>query len=220
MYSRSPIVLAKLSNIILGVSCLSLAITTGSQNLAVAAPSGFGMCRCQTVPVKPQQLARTPQQAPKQVYLQHSNGIYILSDRPESFATSFNRRRIIAGKVIAKYLPPVLAAATIEQEQCFVSYPSFNDDRSGKVTTYGLAFKLAPISAETLQLWKTRHQSNVNWTTIFLEPDAQNSKLYHFVGWDENSRFSFFAKESAEDVLNRQSASISGRELLWYQGKY
>jgi hypothetical protein len=54
----------------------------------------------------------------------------------------------------------------------------------------------------------------------FLERDAQNSKLYHFVGWDENSRFSFFAKESVEDGQNRQSANVSGRELLWYQGKY
>jgi hypothetical protein len=215
MYSRSPMVPAKLSNIMLATSYFALAIMIGCQNLAIAAPNDFGMCHSQIAPINPK-LAQTP----KKVYLQHSNGIYIFSDRQESFAASFNRRRIIAGKVIAKYLPPVLAAATVEQGQCFVSYPSFNDDRSGKVTTYGLAFKLAPISSETLQLWKTHHQSNVNWTTIFLEPDAQNSKLYHFVGWDENSRFSFFAKESAEDVQNRQSASISGRELLWYQGKY
>jgi hypothetical protein len=215
MYLRSPMVPAKLSNIMLATSYFALAIMIGSQNLTVAAPSGFGMCHTQTAPVKPK-LARTP----KQVYLQQSNGVYIFSDRPESFAKSFNRRRIIAGKVIAEYLPAVLAAANVEQEQCFVSYPSFNDDRSGKVTTYGLAFKLAPISAETLQFWKTRHQSQVGWTTILLERDEQNSKLYHFVGWDENSRFSFFDKESAEDGQNRQSASISGRELLWYQGKY
>jgi hypothetical protein len=206
MYSRS--------SIILGVSCLGLAIMIGRHNLAVAAPNDFGLCHGQTAPVNPK-LARTP----KQVYLQHSNGVYIFADRPESFSTSFNRRRIIAGKVIAKYLPAVLAATTVEQEQCFVSYPSFNDDRSGKVTTYGLAFKLAPIPAETLRLWKNRHQTQVGWTTIFLERDAQNSQLYHFVGWAENGRFSFFAEESTADGQNRQSTSVSGRELLWYQGK-
>jgi hypothetical protein len=208
--------MSSLTNIIFGGSFLSIAIVIGSQNLVIATPNGFGMCQDQK-----SQVSTKLAPIPTKVYLQHSDGVYIFSDRQENFVSAFNRRRIVAGKVAANYLPEVFAAASVEQDQCLVFYPSFNDDRNGKINTYGLAFTLAPIPSEIFKIWQTRHKSDRNDTmiTILLERDTRNSNLYHFVGWDENSRFSFFAKESAENNPNRQSSSPSGRELLWYQGK-
>jgi hypothetical protein len=204
----------KLSSRILGASCLGLAVIIGNHNLAIAKSSGFGMCHDQKVLA-----SAKPAQPFKKVYLKNSDGVYIVSDRQETFATSFQRRHIVAGKTIGEYLPEVLEAGTTEQGQCFVSYPSYNDDKSGKVTTYGIAFKLAPIPPEVLQLWKNRPKSNISWTTIFLERDSQDAKLYHFVGWAEKDQFSFFSEEIEGDSIDHRFGSAAGRKSLWYQGK-
>jgi hypothetical protein len=190
---------------------LTLTVIVSSHNPTIAKSSGFGMCNGQKSPV-----SIKPAQAHKKVYLKNSDGVYIVSDRQESFTASFKRRRIVAGKTIGQYLPETLEAATTEQGQCFVSYPSFNDDKSGKVTTYGIAFKLAPIPPEVLQIWKNRPQTNVSWTTILLERDSQDAKLYHFVGWVEKDQFSF---SSEGESIDHSFGSAAGRESLWYQGK-
>jgi hypothetical protein len=205
---------AKSSNSILSALCLSIATIVSSHSAVAATPGGFGMCNDQ----KNQAVTQSVQTS-KKFYLQNSNSIYIVSDRQESFTASFKRRRIVAGKTIGEYLPGVLEAATTEQRQCFVSYPSYNDDKSGKVTTYGIAFKLAPIPPEVLQLWKNHHQSNISWTTILLERDSQDTKLYHFVGWAEKDQFSFFSGETEGDSIDHSFGSASGRKSLWYQGK-
>lgn len=198
MYPRLKITLSAIS--------LGIAILISSQNSAVALPRGDGICQG-----KKNQAIVKQEQTSRKFYLNHSNGIYTVSDRKESFATSFKRRRIMAGKVISEYLPKTFAAATAAQSQCFVSYPSHNDDGSGKVTTYGLSFDLAPISLEIIQFWRNRPQSNNGWTVILLEADPQDSRLYHFVGWAEDQQFSFFSGELKGGSLNRRS--------LWYQGK-
>jgi hypothetical protein len=222
MYSRSSKIQSKLSNKIPGVLFLSLAIIISSHNPIVAKSSDFGMCHDQKL-----QVSTKPARAQKKFYLKKSDGVYIVSDRQETFATSFQRRHIVAGKTIREYLPEVLEAGTTEQGQCFVSYPSYNDDKSGKVTTYGIAFKLAPIPPEVLQLWKNRPKSNISWTTILLERDSQDAKLYHFVGWAEKDQFSFFSEETKGDsiafgasgAIDHSFGSDSGRKSLWYQGK-
>jgi hypothetical protein len=118
--------MSSLTNIIFGGLCLSIAIVIGSQNLVIATPNGFGMCQDQK-----SQVSTKLAPIPTKVYLQHSDGVYIFSDRQENFVSVFNRRRIVAGKVAANYLPEVFAAASVEQDQCLVFYPSFNDDRNG-----------------------------------------------------------------------------------------
>jgi hypothetical protein len=200
---------------------LSLAIIISSHNPIVAKSTGFAMCHDQK-----SQVSTKPAQAQKKFYLKNSDGVYIVSDRQETFAASFKRRRIVAGKTIGEYLLEVLEAGTTEQGQCFVSYPSFNDDKSGKVTTYGMAFKLAPIPSEVLQLWKNRPKSP-SWTTILLERDSRDAKLYHFVGWAEKDQFSFFSGEIKKDsiafgasgAIDHSFGSAAGRKSLWYQGK-
>jgi hypothetical protein len=210
--TRAELSRSKLSTKILSASCLALTIMIGNHHSAMAKSSDFGMCHGQK-----SQVSTRPAQASKKVYLKNSNGVYIFSDRQESFKASFNRRRIMAGKTIAKYLPQVLEATSLEQIQCFVSYPSFNDDGSGKVTTYGLAFRLAPIPPEIAQLWKNHHQSDISWATILLEQDAQDAKLYHFVGWVDKEKFSFFSDEPEGDSPNYRSHSAFSRKSLWYR---
>ncbi len=198
MYPRLKITLSAIS--------LGIATLVSSQNSAVALPRENGICQG-----KKNQAIVKQEQTSQKFYLNHSNGIYVVSDRQESFTASFKRRRIMAGKVISEYLPETFAAAAVAQSQCFVSYPSYNDDGSGKVTTYGLSFDLAPISPEIIHFWRNRPQSKKGWTTILLETDPQDSRLYHFVGWAEDQQFSFFSGELKGDSLNRRS--------LWYQGK-
>jgi hypothetical protein len=186
---------------------LGLVLVVTGQNPAGAASGEFGMCHSQqTTPASPKLIGVL-----KPVYFHSANGVYLVSDRPETLTASFNRRHIIAGQAIAQYLPQTLSNGALQQNQCFVSYPSFNDDDSGKVTTYGLSFKLAPISSKVIQFWKSLPQSNVSWTTILFEPDSQDPKLYHFVGWAENHQFSFFSEETENGSVNRRS--------LWYQIK-
>ena len=191
---------------ILGASFVGLALWVGSQNQTVAIPKEAGICWSDPTPISIKRV-----QTPKKLYLKTSNGVYIVSDRQESFAESFKRRRIMAANVIATSLPETFASAAVEQNDCFVSHPSFNDDGSGKVELYGLFFRLAPVSTQILRFWKQHPQMQMGWTTILLERDPRDSELYYFVGWVTDEAFSFDIEESRGDSLNRRS--------LWYQGK-
>jgi hypothetical protein len=145
------------------------------------------------------------------VYLNSLSGIHIISDRQESVVEFFQHRRIVVGTVLLKDWNKTLKASQESQRGGFLSYPSFNDDRSGKTTTYGLIFRLSPVSSDIVQLWEKRRQLDDGSVPIFLERDPKDSKLYHFVGWADAGRLSFFSVDSQPTSLNPQK--------LWYRGE-
>jgi hypothetical protein len=195
---------------ILAAQCLGLMAITVNLNHAVA---------CQTASLKPSGLSQPKELQSnvdqggtrRRVYLNSQSGIHIISDRKESVVEFFQRRRIVVGTVLLKDWNKTLTASQSMQDGGFMSYPSYNDDESGKTTTYGLSFNLSPVSSDAMRLWKKRRQLDVVSVPIFLERDPKNSKLYHFVGWADAGRFSFFSADSRSTSLNPQT--------LWYRGK-
>jgi hypothetical protein len=145
------------------------------------------------------------------VYLNSLSGIHIISDRQESVVKFFQHRRIVVGTVLLKDWNKTFTAPQESQRGGFLSYPSFNDDKSGQTTTYGLVFRLSPVSSDIVRLWEKRHQPDDGSVPIFLERDLKDSKLYHFVGWADAGRLSFFSANSQPTSLNPQT--------LWYRGK-
>jgi hypothetical protein len=145
------------------------------------------------------------------VYLNNRSGIHIISDRKESVVEFFQHHRIVVGTVLLKDWEKTFTAFQESQRGGFLSYPSFNDDRSGKTTTYGLVFRLSSVSSDIVRLWEKRRQSDDGSEAIFLERDPKDSKLYHFVGWADAGRLSFFSANSRLTSLNPQT--------LWFRGK-
>ncbi len=143
-------------------------------------------------------------------YLNNPDGIHIISDRQESVVEFFQGHRIVVAMVTLQDLKQTLTKSQVMQNNCFVAYPSFNYDGSGKIDTYGFAIKLAPVSLEVIQFWK-KYQPNTVSVKIFLEQDSEDSELYHFVGWTEAEGFSFSSEESL--ALSLKS------EDLWYREK-
>ncbi len=188
-------------------------VITGTLNPAVvsqASPSERGMCQSNELQPDVKQA-----QAKRNILLNNPPGVYIISDRKESIAKFFQQRRIVVGTVMSQLLDKTLMMAQVVQRNCFVAYPSSNDDGRGEITTYGLIFKLAPVSPKVAQLWKERHQSNAISVQMFLERDSQDSELYHFVGWAESKQFSFSPELAKSNPL---PASLNPKDL-WYQGK-
>jgi hypothetical protein len=145
------------------------------------------------------------------VYLNSLSGIHIISERQESVVEFFQHHRIVVGTVLLKDWDKAFTASQESQRGGFLSYPSFNDDKSGKTTTYGLVFRLSPVSSDIVRLWEKRRQPDDGSKPIFLERDPKDSKLYHFVGWADAGRLSFFSAASQPTSLNPQN--------LWYRGK-
>ena len=141
-------------------------------------------------------------------YLNNPDRIHIISDRQESVVEFFQGHRIVVAMVTLQDLNKTLTTSQVIQNNCFVAYPSFNYDGSGKITTYGLSIKLAPVSLEVIQIWK-KHQPKTVSVKIFLEQDPEDSELYHFVGWTEAERFSFSPEDSVAFSLKPQN--------LWYR---
>ncbi|WP_232224157.1 hypothetical protein [Mastigocladopsis repens] len=178
--------------------------------MSQASPSERGMCQSNELQPDVKQA-----QAKRNILLNNPPGVYIISDRKESIAKFFQQRRIVVGTVMSQLLDKTLMMAQVVQRNCFVAYPSSNDDGRGEITTYGLIFKLAPVSPKVAQLWKERHQSNAISVQMFLERDSQDSELYHFVGWAESKQFSFSPELAKSNPL---PASLNPKDL-WYQGK-
>ena len=168
-------------------------VIMGSFNPAVASQASstqrLGMCQSTELQSNVNQA-----QVKRDILLNSPYEVYIISDRQESIAEFFQRHRIMVGTVMSQVLSKTLATPQVLQGNCFVAYPSFNDDGKGEITNYGHIFKLAPVSPKVVQLWKERHQPNIISVQIFLERDFKDSELYHFVGWAENKQFSFSPK--------------------------
>jgi hypothetical protein len=195
---------------ILVTQCLSLAVIAVSLNPAVA---------CQAISLEPLGISQSIGLKPNvkqehrgmSVYLNSPSEIHLISDREESVVGFFQRHRIVVGMTTAQDLSKILKPSAAISENFVVAYPSYNDDGSGKMSTYILSFKLAPVSSELLQLWNKRNQANPVSVHMFLERDPDDSELYHFVGWAESKKFSFNPEDSLPSPLKPQE--------LWYRGK-
>lgn len=203
----------QLIQILIAQYIVVLVVITGSLNPAVASrvtpPERLGMCQSSDLHPDIKQA-----QAKRGILVNSPPGVYIISDRQESVAEFFQRRRLVVGTVMLQVLDKTLTTPQAVQGNCFVAYPSSNDDGRGEITTYGLIFKLAPVPPEVVQLWKERHQSNAISVQMFLERDSQDSELYHFVGWVESKQFSFSPELAKSNPL---PASFNPKDL-WYQG--
>jgi hypothetical protein len=191
--------------------CLGLVAIALTLNHPTAASQASSLERSSLSQRKELQPTVALGQPKTEVYLNSLSGIHIISDRPESVVEFFQHRRIVVGTVPLKDWNKTLAASQESQRGGFLSYPSFNDDKSGKTTTYGLVFKLSPVSSDIIRLWEKRRQPDDGSGPMFLERDPKNSKLYHFVGWADAGRLSFFSADSRLTSVNPQT--------LWYRGK-
>ena len=202
----------QLTQILLAHYIVVFVVITGSLNPAVAnqtaPPERLGMCHSELQPDVKQT------QGERGILVNSPPEVYIISDRQESVAEFFKRRRLVVGTVMSQVLDITLTTPQVVQGNCFVAYPSANDDGRGEITTYGLIFKLAPVSLEVVQLWKERHQSNAISVQMFLERDDQDLELYHFVGWTESKQF-FLSPELAR---SNPSPALFNPKDLWYQG--
>jgi hypothetical protein len=193
---------------ILVTQCLSLVIIAVSLNPTVACQAilleGLGISQSRGIEPNVEQ-----EHPGMRVYLNSPSEIHIISDRQENVVEFFQRHRIVVGMATVQDLNKIIPSQVMP-ENFFVAYPSSNDDGSGKIGTYRLSFKLAPVSLEVIQIWKNRHQPNAVSVHIFLERDPLDSELYHFVGWAESNQFSFTPEDSIPFPLNPQE--------LWYKG--
>jgi hypothetical protein len=196
---------------ILVVQCFGLVAIALILNHPIAASQASSLERSSLSQRKELQPTVALGQPKTKVYLNSLSGIHIISDRQENVVEFFQHRRIVVGTVLLNDWNKTLTASQESQRGGFISYPSFNDDRSGKTTIYGLIVKLSPISSDIVRLWEKRRQLDDVSVPIFLERDPKDSKLYHFVGWADAGRLSFFSADSRLTSINPQT--------LWYRGK-
>lgn len=203
----------QLIQILIAQYIVVLVVITGSLNPAVASratpPEHLGMCQSSDLQPDVRQA-----QTKRGILVSSPPKLYIISDRQESVTEFFQRHRLVVGTVMSQVLDETLTTPQVVQRNCFVAYPSSNDDGRGEINAYGLIFKLAPVLPEVVQLWKERHQSNATSVRMFLERDSQDSELYHFVGWAESKQFSFSPEQAKSNPL---PASFNPKDF-WYQG--